>query len=59
MAKEEKLKSTKPRNGEEMDTHVVVNVYDLTPINRYTYWFGFGIFHTGIEGYYCCYPYTS
>lgn len=49
MGKEEKLKATMAQNGEEMETHVVVNVYDLTPINRYTYWFGFGIFHTGIE----------
>lgn len=32
------------------DNRVVLNVYDLTPINNYTYWFGFGIFHTGIEG---------
>ncbi|KAJ4708321.1 DeSI-like protein [Melia azedarach] len=31
------------------DTQVVLNVYDLTPINNYTYWFGFGIFHSGIE----------
>ncbi|XP_058190962.1 deSI-like protein At4g17486 isoform X2 [Rhododendron vialii] len=27
-----------------------LNVYDLTPINNYLYWFGFGIFHSGIEG---------
>lgn len=31
------------------ETHVVLNVYDLTPANSYTYWFGFGIFHSGIE----------
>ncbi|XP_027331375.1 deSI-like protein At4g17486 [Abrus precatorius] len=30
-------------------TLVVLNVYDLTPINNYMYWFGFGIFHSGIE----------
>ncbi|KAJ7956646.1 DeSI-like protein [Quillaja saponaria] len=29
--------------------HVLLNVYDLTPINNYLYWFGFGIFHSGIE----------
>ncbi|GFS42349.1 PPPDE putative thiol peptidase family protein [Actinidia rufa] len=27
-----------------------LNVYDLTPINSYLYWFGLGIFHSGIEG---------
>lgn len=27
-----------------------LNVYDLTPVNNYLYWFGFGIFHSGIEG---------
>ncbi|XP_065851051.1 deSI-like protein At4g17486 [Euphorbia lathyris] len=31
------------------ETQVVLNVYDLTPVNNYTYWFGFGIFHSGIE----------
>ncbi|KAL3640820.1 hypothetical protein CASFOL_015788 [Castilleja foliolosa] len=28
---------------------VYLNVYDLTPINGYVYWAGFGIFHSGIE----------
>ncbi|KAH9761934.1 DUF862 domain-containing protein [Citrus sinensis] len=28
------------------ETQVVLNVYDLTPVNSYTYWFGFGIFHS-------------
>jgi len=32
------------------DTQVVLNIYDLIPLNQYTYWFGFGIFHSGIEG---------
>ncbi|WOL07159.1 hypothetical protein Cni_G15897 [Canna indica] len=40
-------------NGEGGDgsgrTHVYLNVYDLTPINKYLYWFGLGIFHSGIE----------
>lgn len=31
-------------------SQVFLNVYDLTPLNNYTYWFGFGIFHSGIEG---------
>ncbi|XP_008790840.1 deSI-like protein At4g17486 [Phoenix dactylifera] len=30
-------------------THIYLNVYDLTPINNYLYWFGLGIFHSGIE----------
>ncbi|XP_039142688.1 deSI-like protein At4g17486 isoform X1 [Dioscorea cayenensis subsp. rotundata] len=30
-------------------TPVVLNVYDLTPLNNYMYWFGLGIFHSGIE----------
>ncbi|XXG43032.1 hypothetical protein AAC387_Pa01g3161 [Persea americana] len=30
-------------------THLYLNVYDLTPINNYLYWFGLGIFHSGIE----------
>ncbi|KAL2927483.1 hypothetical protein RDABS01_019814 [Bienertia sinuspersici] len=30
---------------------VYLNVYDLTPINGYMYWAGFGIFHTGVEVY--------
>ncbi|KAG8065607.1 hypothetical protein GUJ93_ZPchr0004g39044 [Zizania palustris] len=28
---------------------VFINVYDLTPMNNYLYWFGLGIFHSGIE----------
>ncbi|KAK4427660.1 DeSI-like protein [Sesamum alatum] len=28
---------------------VYLNVYDLTPVNSYLYWFGCGIFHSGIE----------
>lgn len=31
------------------ETQVILNVYDLTPFNHYTVWFGFGIFHSGIE----------
>lgn len=43
--------SSAAKNG-EVETEVVMNVYDLTPLNQYTYWFGFGIFHSGIEGYF-------
>ncbi|KAF8098204.1 hypothetical protein N665_0271s0022 [Sinapis alba] len=36
--------------GEEARlTPVYLNVYDLTPVNNYLYWFGIGIFHSGIE----------
>ncbi|XP_052180587.1 deSI-like protein At4g17486 [Diospyros lotus] len=31
------------------DAQLVLNVYDLTPLNHYISWFGFGIFHSGIE----------
>ncbi|KAK8294750.1 hypothetical protein V6Z11_D05G020000 [Gossypium hirsutum] len=38
------------QNGSHSDiTNVILNVYDLTPINNYSYWVGFGIFHSGIE----------
>lgn len=37
------------KNNGGIETPVVLNVYDLTPLNHYTYWFGFGIFHSGIE----------
>ncbi|KAB5514224.1 hypothetical protein DKX38_028130 [Salix brachista] len=36
-------------NLNNSETQVVLNVYDLTPLNQYTFWFGFGIFHSGIE----------
>lgn len=38
------------RNDRRYDTPVVLNVYDLTPMNNYSVWFGLGIFHSGIEG---------
>ncbi|XAR53280.1 hypothetical protein NMG60_11021766 [Bertholletia excelsa] len=31
------------------DTQVLLNVYDLTPMNHYIVWLGLGIFHSGIE----------
>ena len=27
-----------------------LNIYDISPINNYLYWFGLGIFHSGVEG---------
>jgi hypothetical protein len=32
------------------NTPVYLNVYDLAPMNGYTYWAGLGIFHSGVEG---------
>lgn len=37
------------KSSKESEAQVVLNVYDLTDVNNYTYWFGFGIFHSGIE----------
>ncbi|OMO59587.1 hypothetical protein CCACVL1_24745 [Corchorus capsularis] len=36
-------------NGGGNRALLYLNVYDLTPINNYLYWFGLGIFHSGIE----------
>ncbi|KAJ0624139.1 putative PPPDE peptidase domain-containing protein [Helianthus annuus] len=38
------------RDYSNMDTQVFLNVYDLTAVNSYSIWFGFGIFHLGIQG---------
>ncbi|KAE8676079.1 DeSI-like protein [Hibiscus syriacus] len=44
-------KASNSSNGESNNngTNVVLHVYDLTRINNYSFWFGFGIFHSGIE----------
>ncbi|KAI8548785.1 hypothetical protein RHMOL_Rhmol07G0300900 [Rhododendron molle] len=39
----------KPANYGPGNTPVYLNVYDLTPMNGYVYWAGFGIFHSGVE----------
>ena len=44
------------QNGAGGGAPVVLNVYDLTPMNNYLYWFGLGIFHSGIEGAYVSTP---
>ncbi|GAA0153246.1 cysteine protease [Lithospermum erythrorhizon] len=41
-----KVKSLRSYKGR---SPVYLNVYDLTPMNGYLYWAGFGIFHTGLE----------
>uniref|UniRef100_A0A804LBU6 PPPDE domain-containing protein n=1 Tax=Zea mays TaxID=4577 RepID=A0A804LBU6_MAIZE len=28
---------------------VYLNIYDISPLNHYLYWFGLGIFHSGIQ----------
>ncbi|KAE8710397.1 DeSI-like protein [Hibiscus syriacus] len=44
-------KASNSSNGESSSngTKVVLHVYDLTHINNYSYRFGLGIFHSGIE----------
>ncbi|XP_052201421.1 deSI-like protein At4g17486 [Diospyros lotus] len=39
----------KPSSYGPGNTPVYLNVYDLTPMNGYVYWAGFGIFHSGVE----------
>ncbi|CAN6682658.1 unnamed protein product [Malus baccata var. baccata] len=40
---------SKSDNAESGKAPVYLNVYDLTPMNGYVYWAGFGIFHSGVE----------
>ncbi|XP_054780136.1 deSI-like protein At4g17486 [Prosopis cineraria] len=37
------------RNCESGSVPVYLNVYDLTPINGYAYWFGLGVYHSGVQ----------
>ncbi|XP_010275412.1 PREDICTED: deSI-like protein At4g17486 [Nelumbo nucifera] len=41
--------SSDQSNGGNDRAELYLNVYDLTPVNNYLYWFGLGIFHSGIE----------
>ncbi|GKV03191.1 hypothetical protein SLEP1_g15541 [Rubroshorea leprosula] len=38
-----------PRKKKVGAVPVYLNVYDLTPINGYAYWFGLGIYHSGVQ----------
>ncbi|OMO61622.1 hypothetical protein CCACVL1_23389 [Corchorus capsularis] len=38
-----------PRKKKVGSVPVYLNVYDLTPINGYAYWFGLGIYHSGVQ----------
>ncbi|KAF3788717.1 DeSI-like protein [Nymphaea thermarum] len=44
-------KSASEGSDETQNAQLVLNVYDLTPINNYMCWFGVGIYHSGIEAY--------
>lgn len=44
-------RSQREQNSEKKTRAMVyLNVYDLSPINSYLYFFGLGVFHSGIEG---------
>eukprot|EP01018_Ginkgo_biloba_P001604 Gb_01399 [translate_table: standard] len=48
------MRSILPNSGSDPSNasnraQLYLNVYDLTPLNNYMYWFGVGIFHSGIE----------
>ncbi|KAG0482014.1 hypothetical protein HPP92_010098 [Vanilla planifolia] len=38
---------------------VYLNVYDLTPLNGYAYWFGLGVYHSGVQVYGVEYAYGA
>ncbi|XP_027344786.1 deSI-like protein At4g17486 isoform X1 [Abrus precatorius] len=44
-------KSSKNGVGSGGSVPVYLNVYDLTPINGYAYWFGLGVYHSGVQVY--------
>ncbi|KAG9155999.1 hypothetical protein Leryth_012071 [Lithospermum erythrorhizon] len=39
------------RNEKAGNVPVYLNVYDLTSINGYAYWFGLGVYHSGVQEY--------
>ncbi|KAL5071489.1 hypothetical protein RYX36_022376 [Vicia faba] len=38
-----------PRKKKPGSVPVYLNVYDLTPMNGYAYWFGLGVYHSGVQ----------
>ncbi|KAL5074757.1 hypothetical protein RYX36_013741 [Vicia faba] len=38
-----------PRKEKPGSVLVYLNVYDLTPMNGYAYWFGLGVYHSGVQ----------
>ncbi|KAJ3706939.1 hypothetical protein LUZ61_010644 [Rhynchospora tenuis] len=44
-------KDKKGSSRKGVTSNIYLNVYDLTPFNNYLYWFGLGVFHSGIEVY--------
>ncbi|CAI8599253.1 unnamed protein product [Vicia faba] len=38
-----------PRKEKPGSVPVYLNVYDLTPMNGYAYWFGLGVYHSGVQ----------
>ncbi|EEF30920.1 deSI-like protein At4g17486 isoform X2 [Ricinus communis] len=41
--------STSDKEQQGNGALLYLNIYDLTPVNNYLYWFGLGVFHSGIE----------